>query len=729
MTLETLEKQDKNFAVDVLGEETVKVEYDEFGFVKRVLCPICGGDSLEFTHKDDVGTEWFKCLSCGAKTSKTKNLEKTKLKESLEKTEDEEEGKVFYIGNGKLQVIDDDVFLFVSGKLRDCFKASSLNSFVTKKRLANILGLEADHVSRAIAQFLFKLKTNPKKMEKCEEAENIVLDDDTETRINIEVERIKEAENQLEALKSHLENLIVGEERNKQAILVLLVGSKFSDVDKKQIIILKGTEGGGKTTLASILTSFFKTKEVGRFTEHALEYSDLKGYEVLFIKELGSMDMDKQGVATIKYLSCDDKGFVVEFTVRDEDGRFRTEQKRIPAITTISTTTRLLLDSQFERRAWLFNVDESSEQTERVKKWKALLGRQKDEVKLGLRKITDYDFSKLVLKRFFEHLEPKKIIIPFRETIAELLPKNVLRVRGDIDKVYTFIELYALLNLKRLKQVKEHVYAVTSEVAIEALQLIQNPLNNMLGGTDERLKPFFKALRELKDVEDKFSEDGTVREELVEYTKAGAIIDKKARERLAKIIGKSERTIQRYLEFLEAKGYVSSDDKKPKSYTLLYALDEIEEKLGKLDISEMSKDLHDKMEKEAQKWLQNLFDNKLLGEENKIESLFSNEQALSLITSEVEQKQECLGKPSENDTPPLQNTMSDYGKTCFQDSFDEKSLENRTNEECPKCQGDRNQRTLGLYQCELCAKQGKPSYYASRYDLEHHIEAYHKMDE
>jgi hypothetical protein len=158
---------------------------------------------------------------------------------------------------------------------------------------------------------------------------------------------------------------------------------------------LKGTEGGGKTTIASTLTGFFKTKTVGRFTEHALEYSDIKGYEVLYIKELGSMDMDKQGVASIKFLSADDKGFIVEYTIRDEEGRFRTEQRRIPAITTVSTTTRLSLDSQFERRAWLFNVDESPAQTERVLKWKAWIGQQKDEIKLGLRKITDYDFSRL----------------------------------------------------------------------------------------------------------------------------------------------------------------------------------------------------------------------------------------------------------------------------------------------------------------------------------------------
>jgi hypothetical protein len=51
-----------------------------------------------------------------------------------------------------------------------------------------------------------------------------------------EVERIVNSENQLAALKPHLDAVIVGEDANKQAIYTLLIGSKFADLDKKQII-------------------------------------------------------------------------------------------------------------------------------------------------------------------------------------------------------------------------------------------------------------------------------------------------------------------------------------------------------------------------------------------------------------------------------------------------------------------------------------------------------------
>jgi len=350
------------------------------------------------------------------------------------------EGLTCRLGVYRLNLSERNVFLLdFKGKPVFTCKLHALNTEKNKTKLAELTGVDRAEVERKVAEFTFKARVmhrNEDRSEVVEENEtSIILDEETEARVNAEVERIVNSDNQLAALKPHLDAVIVGEDDNKQAIYTLLIGSKFADLDKKQIIILKGTEGGGKTTIASTLTGFFKTKTVGRFTEHALEYSDIKGYEVLYIKELGSMDMDKQGVASIKFLSADDKGFIVEYTIRDEEGRFRTEQRRIPAITTVSTTTRLSLDSQFERRAWLFNVDESPAQTERVLKWKAWIGQQKDEIKLGLRKITDYDFSRLVVERFTNQLKPAKIIIPFRETLAQILDSNILRVRGDIDKI------------------------------------------------------------------------------------------------------------------------------------------------------------------------------------------------------------------------------------------------------------------------------------------------------
>jgi hypothetical protein len=475
----------------------------------------------------------------------------------------------------------------------------------------------------------------------------------------------------------------------------------------------------------------------------------LKGYEVLYIKELGSMDMDKQGVASIKFLSCDDGGFIVEYTVKDENGRFRTEQKRIPAMTVISTTTRLLLDSQFERRSWLFNVDESEQQTERIKKWKAWIGQQterikkwkawigqqKDEVKLGLRKITDFDFSREVLKRFIGQLQPQKIIIPFRETLAEVLTSKVLRVRGDIDKLYNFIELYGLFNLKRLMKVKEDVYAVTPEIAIEALKIVLEPLANMLGGADERVKPLINALKEVETVKDEYDEEGRKREVLETYVHAGAVIDKTVREQLAVKLGKSEKTVRAYLNYLEEKGFLSSDNKKPKTFTLLYPLSEVEKRLLEASaISESADNLHDKLAKEAQKWLKTRLEILPLQEgKNFLKEGYGKSEGLTEGDNNLNEKQE-------NKTKIFSSPQSRISNPCL-DSFPgdlaERSLEKRQNGKLPtfpmgeewmvKREGNKVYVKDGnvMFQCEFCAKQGKPMFFSSKADLEGHVKAFH----
>jgi energy-coupling factor transporter ATP-binding protein EcfA2 len=611
------------------------------------------------------------------------------------------EGLTCRLGAYRLNLSERNVFLldFKGQPVFTC-KLHLLNTDKNKGKIAELTGVDRGELEKRIAEFTFKAHIAQKYEERNEVAEEteppIILDEETEARVNAEVERIVNSDNQLEALKPHLDVVIVGEDDNKQAIYTLLIGSKFADLDKKQIIILKGTEGGGKTTIASTLTGFFKTKTVGRFTEHALEYSDIKGYEVLYIKELGSMDMDKQGVASIKFLSADDKGFIVEYTIRDEEGRFRTEQKRIPAITTVSTTTRLSLDSQFERRAWLFNVDESPEQTERVLKWKARIGQQKDEIKLGLRKITDYDFSRLVIERFNKQLKPAKIVIPFRESLAQILDSNILRARGDIDKLYTFIELYGLLNLKRLQKVGEDVYIATSEIAVEALNIVDRVLANMLGSGDERIKPLINVLKELG-------------------VKAYDNIDKGLREQIAIKLGKSEGSVRLYLNHLERRGVLSSDNKKPKTYTLLYPLAEVEQKLlAKSLISKVSNVLHDNMQKEAQKWLEKRLLKPTSGERDTTEGVNNLK-----LNQEGNQNVENLSLLS----PSRKNGFNNPEISLKQASLTETSPENR------KLSKFTILRRLpeGLLECPYCKEEGQAMFFATEHDLDLHVKRKHPV--
>lgn len=426
-----------------------------------------------------------------------------------------------------------------------------------------------------------------------------------EEDVEAEVESILNADNQLEALKPHLDNLVPGEDDNKKSIYTLNCGSKFPDVRMKQIILLKGTEGGGKSTIMREMSDPFKVKDVGRFTAHALDYTNLEGYEILRLKEIGVMDKEFQGVSTIKFLSADDKGYSVEVTVRDkETGELTTKQYWIPPISVISTTTRVLLEPQFERRCWIFNVDESKEQTERVLRWKAKLEREKAEVELGIRKYTSYDFSKAVLKSFVSKLEPCKIVVPFPQTLTEILTSHVLRVRGDYDKIMAFIKLYAFLNKKRLFKWRD-VYFVTPEVCLEALQMIEKPLVSMISRLEDRTRKLIESMKDLG------------------YTSKGVAIGKTEREKIAVKIGRSEKTVRTYFNQWEIQGYMSSDNKKPKTFSLLYDLDVIEDKISEISAKLKTADsLMDKMRKEAQEWLNSRLEIKNLEDIYYFQSVF-----------------------------------------------------------------------------------------------------------
>ena len=68
-------------------DSEIKREYDQLGFIKRLLCPYCGSECLKVSHVDDVGTEWFKCEKCGRYSTKAKTKERREFEEALASSE------------------------------------------------------------------------------------------------------------------------------------------------------------------------------------------------------------------------------------------------------------------------------------------------------------------------------------------------------------------------------------------------------------------------------------------------------------------------------------------------------------------------------------------------------------------------------------------------------------------------------------------------------------------
>jgi len=382
--------------------------------------------------------------------------------------------------------------------------------------------------------------------------------------IRIEAIKILNSDRPLESLKTQvLDKIIIGEDSNKQLISILLLSGKIPDWDMKQIILCKGESGGGKSRLM-LLADAFKTKNVGRFTAHALDWTNLEDFEILRLKEIGFLDQETQGISTLKFVSSDDKGYTVECPVRDDKGLFTTVQHKIPPITVISSTTRVKIDPQLERRAWIINPDERREQTEQIRRYKGSGFWDKALKKLGRTKYTSLERAKMILEAVMNELEPMPVIVPFPSSLLKFLKSRTLRVRGDYDKLYAVVYLYALFNQKVLPtiDIDGRKAVITTPLSVyEVIKIAERPLITMTSGMEERERQLIKQLQDL------------------EKTEVGDVIEKEDREKIAVRIGKSERTIRRWLRGWEIHGYMSwgsVGQKHEKKHKLLYSLEEIE---------------------------------------------------------------------------------------------------------------------------------------------------------
>gem|GEM_PF-4413711 len=425
------------------------------------------------------------------------------------------------------------------------------------------------------------------------------LNSDYDVEILEEAKKILNSPDPLAMIEKHLDNIVAGESENKRLVFLLLLSGKMSKPAYKQIILLKGEPGSGKSQIMK-LADFFKVKDVGRFTAHALDYTDLQGYEVLRLKEIGTMDQENQGISTLKFLGGDDKGYTVEFTVRNEKtGRLTTEQRRIPPITIITSTIRVILDPQFERRAWVINLDESEEQTRRILYFKAKKIEEENLKDLGLLKETSEEHSVRVLRCLVSMLEPVKVLIPFPRTLGDIFTNPVLRVRGDYDKVHSLIQLHSLLNqnmLPRLEMNDSKIIIAKPELAVKILAEAKAPLTSMMMNLERRSLSLIPQMERLGIVD---------RDDEID-------IDK--RQTIARAIGRSTDSVTKYLNELVCSGYLSKETGpgRVNIYRLLYSLDEIKEKESRLSrILESPEILTVKMSEEADKWLR-----RIIGEHN-----------------------------------------------------------------------------------------------------------------
>jgi len=381
-----------------------------------------------------------------------------------------------------------------------------------------------------------------------------------------EVQAILQDPRPLDRVGEALDDIIAGEDNNKRLLFVLLLSALTMDPGLNEMILFKSSAGGGKSHTANSLTRYYKTKKIGRFSRTALDYTDLKNHQVLYLQELGQMDSEEYGVSTVKFLSSEDGGYTIEITVRDPDtGGMTTMQRHIPPLTVVSSTARVNIDGQFERRCWILSVDETPEQTEKIRQLNAKHELERVEMHLGLRLETSGDRAERLLRSLIEAVKPRKVCILFPDTLMSVLRSQRLRIRGDYKKIIRLLKYYCWLKQYTITGIDvegERVLFPTPMDAMEILEVAVQPLIFMTQDVEGRDLKLLEGM------------------EALNITRKGTQISPSLREELRLRLGYSKSTILQYLNHLVDRGFLTDDEQRPKNYTLVDSLPKIKREIS-----------------------------------------------------------------------------------------------------------------------------------------------------
>jgi DNA-binding Lrp family transcriptional regulator len=251
---------------------------------------------------------------------------------------------------------------------------------------------------------------------------------------------------------------VAGESRVGKLIYLALT-SRF--LERPVPIAVKGPSSGGKSYLIASTLSFFPPSAYYALTamsERSLAYSQepLK-HRFLVIYEVAGMQGDIAGYLMRSLLS---EGCVRYETVEktSQGLRPRLIQREGPTGLLI-TTTAVHLHPENETRMISVTVNDTPEQTRAV--LRALAKTEHDSLDL-----TEW----LSLQEWLEGAE-HRVIIPFAEVLAEIVPAAAVRLRRDFGAILNLISAHAILHQAiRARDAGDRIVATTDDyVAVREL--------------------------------------------------------------------------------------------------------------------------------------------------------------------------------------------------------------------------------------------------------------------
>lgn len=167
-----------------------------------------------------------------------------------------------------------------------------------------------------------------------------------------------------DTLVSVLDRMVVGEEKNKITLSLLLSGGEH--------IFVMGKSSIGKSYLINNVLKTFPAEWVikrGGLSDKVMQYIDWEGEHrnkrIFYLQEFSSVseEQDKQ----LRLLSDDDGGLTFSVTVRSkETGQFAEQVGHVPPLGFITSTTKVDINDENLTRSWLVTPTDDEAQTQDI---------------------------------------------------------------------------------------------------------------------------------------------------------------------------------------------------------------------------------------------------------------------------------------------------------------------------------------------------------------------------
>lgn len=327
----------------------------------------------------------------------------------------------------------------------------------------------------------------------------------------------------------------IGDSATVMTMKLLLHTSKTRDSEN---IAIKGEASIGKTNLTNAVLRYIPgswVQKIGRLTANAIYYLKDEGRAILYIQEL---HLEGNAVHGLKLSSSYDGGFEIGYTARNpKSGEMEVRFKQIKARSLVSTTTAFELEPELATRTVELNLTNEEETTRLTVLYKALQrkhGIDAPEI-LG---------SSVLVEAIRYHTDTLpftyKVLIPYADAIARILPTKDARIRRDIDKLYAIICEIARFDYPNRLSLKlgdgtDVIVASYTDFG-KAWQLFSSGFRDTLSGIDELSRSILEVCKSPE----------------VELTVSGVT------RALSRDV--STDTVRRRIDALIRKGYMSEDE-------------------------------------------------------------------------------------------------------------------------------------------------------------------------